>query len=293
MTEKSSVATGLKAQNRLLLNGGNNPLKLSPKTDNWSFFPLRAMQSRRAVIHNSQWGFTLVEIAVVLAVIALLLGGFLKGQEMIHSSRVRSLSENSSAVRTAYLGFLDRFGRIPGDWSATAATLGIGVIINNPIASVATSNNGRLDNPNGANAYAEPNAMWEQIAKSGFIEAGYPGTNAIPTQNNGLTPLNVFGAPIVVGRTNEYLDIASPPPVRLHVYVGRFVPVTAVRELDVKIDDGLPRSGGLRATIVAATIFTGGPSGWGGMDANCVDSAAVPNWDVGSDSQDCNAVLMF
>ena len=253
------------------------------------------MQSGRAVIHSSQWGFTLVEIAVVLVIIALLLGGFLKGQEMIHSSRVRSLSENSSAIRTAYLGFLDRYGRVPGDWSAVAASVGIGAVINNPVAGIPTSNNGRLDNPNGADVYAEPNAMWEQIAKAGFIEAGYPGTNAVPTQNNGLTPLNVYGAPMIVGRTDEYLDVASPPPVRLHVYVGRFAPVAALRELDVKIDDGFPRSGAMRATIVTATIFTGGPSGWGGREASCVASSfgAPPTWNVSGDSQDCNAVLMF
>ncbi len=253
------------------------------------------MQSRRVLFLGGQRGFTLVEIAVVLAIIGLLLGGILKGQEMIHSSRVRSLSENSSAVRTAYLGFIDRYGRVPGDWSAIQASIGIGAVVNNPTAAIVTSNNGRLDNPAGANAYAEPNAMWEQIAKAGFIEAGYPGTNVVPTQNNGLTPLNVYGGPVIVGRTNEYLDAAAPTPTRLHVYIGRFVPVSAMRELDVKIDDGLPRTGTLRATIVASTIFTGGPLGWGGMEASCVNFPAglPPGWDVSADAQDCNAVLMF
>jgi prepilin-type N-terminal cleavage/methylation domain-containing protein len=252
------------------------------------------MLSGRA-IHHSQLGYSLVEIAVVLAIIGLLLGGFLKGQEMIQSSRVRTLAENASSIRTAYLGFQDRYDRVPGDWSAVEATVGIGAVVNNPVAAISTTNNGRLDNPSGANAYAEPNAMWEQLGKAGFIKAGYPGTNAVPTQNNGLTPLNVYGAPIIVGRTNEYLDSASPPPVRLHVYIGRFVPVSAMRELDVKIDDGSPRSGALRATIVTATIFTGGPSGWGGMQAGCINipGGLPPTWNVAADAQDCNAVLMF
>ncbi len=251
------------------------------------------MRYRRANTIGDQRGFTLVEIAIVLVVVALMIAGFLKGQELIDSSRVRTLADTSSGVRTAYLAFLDRYGKIPGDWAASDASIGIGVPVNNPAAAVATSNNGRLDNPAGANVYAEPNAMWEQLSRADFVQGSFAGVNAVPTSNNGLTPLNVFGAPIIVGRTNEYLDAASPAPSQLHVYVGRFVPVSAMRELDVKTDDGFPRSGALRATIATATIFTGGPSGWGGMDSNCVDAASPPNWNVSADSQDCNAVLMF
>lgn len=39
-------------------------------------------------IDRNQVGFTLVEIAIVLVIIGLLLGGILKGQEMINSARV-------------------------------------------------------------------------------------------------------------------------------------------------------------------------------------------------------------
>ena len=36
-------------------------------------------------------GFTLIELAIVLVVIGLLLGGILKGQELIESARARNL----------------------------------------------------------------------------------------------------------------------------------------------------------------------------------------------------------
>ena len=258
-----------------------------------SYFRALWADHRRAPDHRCDSGFTLVEVAIVLVIVALLIAGFLKGQEMIHSSRVRALADTASGIRTAYLGFLDRYDKIPGDWIAADASIGIGVTINNPSSSIATANNGRLDNPSGANAYAEPNALWEQLSKSNFIGGNFTGDNSVPTSANGLTPLNVFGAPIIVGKTNEYLDTASPAPQQLHVYVGRFVPVSIMRELDVKLDDGFPRSGSLRATIPTATTFTGGPSGWGGMDTSCVDSASPPNWNVTADSQDCNAVSMF
>ena len=42
-------------------------------------------------MRRKQLGFTLVEIAIVLVIIGLLLGGILKGQELINSARVRNL----------------------------------------------------------------------------------------------------------------------------------------------------------------------------------------------------------
>ena len=40
---------------------------------------------------RKQTGFTLIEIAIVLVIVGLLLGGVLKGQELIQSARVRNL----------------------------------------------------------------------------------------------------------------------------------------------------------------------------------------------------------
>ena len=59
-----------------------------------------------------QSGFTLVEIAIVLVVIGLLLGGILKGQELVNSARVRSLADLNASAQAAYFGFIDRYGRI-------------------------------------------------------------------------------------------------------------------------------------------------------------------------------------
>ncbi|WP_299068361.1 prepilin-type N-terminal cleavage/methylation domain-containing protein, partial [Accumulibacter sp.] len=40
---------------------------------------------------KQQSGFTLVEIAIVLVIIGLLLGGVLKGQELINSAKVKNM----------------------------------------------------------------------------------------------------------------------------------------------------------------------------------------------------------
>src|ERR1700682_2054802 len=70
-----------------------------------------------------QHGFTLIEIAIVLVIIGLLLGGVLKGQELITGARVRNLISQQDGVKAAYFGFLDRFRALPGDYGNATATI--------------------------------------------------------------------------------------------------------------------------------------------------------------------------
>ncbi len=62
-----------------------------------------------------QAGFTLVEIAIVLVIIGLLLGGVLKGQEMIENAKIKSIVGDMKAIQAAYNGYVDRYKAIPGD----------------------------------------------------------------------------------------------------------------------------------------------------------------------------------
>ena len=68
-------------------------------------------------------GFTLIEIAIVLVIIGLLLGGVLKGQELITSARVRNLISTQDGIKAAYFGFLDRYRALPGDYSAAVGNI--------------------------------------------------------------------------------------------------------------------------------------------------------------------------
>lgn len=229
-------------------------------------------------------GFTLVEIALVLVVIALLVGGILKGFQLVQSSRVRQLASTSASVQSAYFAFHDRFGRVAGDWNAVDAGLAIGEVVNG-----GGNDSGRLDT-SPADPWTESNAFWEQLAKAGFLNGAFRGTAAAePEIGNDLTPLNVFQRPIIIGRTTDYLGAAS---LRRHVLVGRGVPVDLLRELDVKLDDGKAAEGRIRATVddAAVTVF-GGAHLWGGRDPACVN--AVPEWDGAADAQDCNALMIF
>lgn len=232
---------------------------------------------------REQIGFTLVEIALVLVVIGLLIGGILKGMQLISSSRVRSLADSAEATQAAYFGFMDRYRRVPGDWNASAATAAIGVTING-----GGNDSGRIDNPGGLFLWREPNALWEQLSKAEFITGEYAGGFAAPTPDNSLAPVNVFGQVMVVGRTSDYEGGAQ---VKLNFVMGRGIPVGAARELDAKIDDGVANTGRVRATLDDGSVTTfAGPGFWGGRDAGCV---AGGDWNVGGDAQDCNALMLF
>lgn len=64
---------------------------------------------------NQQGGFTLVEIAIVLVIIGLLLGGALKGQEMIKNAEIRNVITDIRGLSTALYAYRDRYNAIPGD----------------------------------------------------------------------------------------------------------------------------------------------------------------------------------
>jgi prepilin-type N-terminal cleavage/methylation domain-containing protein len=64
---------------------------------------------------NKEGGFTLVEIAIVLVIIGLLLGGALKGESLIAQARARNLINDFNGIATAFYAYQDRYHALPGD----------------------------------------------------------------------------------------------------------------------------------------------------------------------------------
>lgn len=231
-----------------------------------------------------QRGFTLVEIAIVLVIIGLLLGGILKGQELITAAKVRNIADQNSGVQAAYYGFIDRFRQIPGDWPATNAAQAI------PGVTTGGNGNGRLDAAGGSE-WTEPLALWEQLSKAGFIQGNYIGGSSAPdAADTDQAPRNAFNGFLVLYRTNDYLDASSTPAERYHLVLGRNIDVKVMRELDLKIDDGLPETGVLRqAATSGAALGDAGQS-----NSACVDSDESPAiWNIAGNEPDCNAVYLY
>lgn len=154
-------------------------------------------------IKHQQSGFTLVEIAIVLVIIGLLLGGVLKGQEMIENSRIKSIVTDMRGVSTAFTGYFDRYHALPGDETpATATARGWGALGGG-------NADGVLALPVGdafLNVSAEHAAMWQVLRASGFL-AGNPltvGQPGLPRSSTGgligaaTTPYGLQGPSVCV-----------------------------------------------------------------------------------------------
>ncbi len=62
-----------------------------------------------------QRAFTLVELAIVMTIIGLLIGGILKGQELLENARVMSTVAQVKSYDAAVAGFRDVYDFLPGD----------------------------------------------------------------------------------------------------------------------------------------------------------------------------------
>lgn len=201
---------------------------------------------------SQQSGFTLIEIAIVLVIIGLLLGGVLKGQELITSARVRNLISQQDGVKAAFFGFQDRFRAYPGDYASAYNTLkcptgasclngnGNGVVQNN--ASPATINGVQSE-------VHEEILVWMHLASAGFLNGSYNMAPAAALFNDDNTPKNPYNIYLQLIYDNVYSDTSGTPPPKHNLKTGAQVPIEIISEVDRKIDDGNGLRGGFRYSI--------------------------------------------
>lgn len=198
---------------------------------------------------NGQSGFTLIEIAIVLVIIGLLLGGVMKGQELIDSAKVKSLANDFRNVPVFLYGYQDRFRATPGDDAAAATHLDGGVRAS---TSGQTPGNGVIEgNWNSAVPTDESYLFWQHIRLAGLA----PGATD-PNAANYL-PTNAAGGTLGVqsGSTANapiYADAGKARPVRgAYVVCSGGIPGKYAKQLDLQLDDGDTAGGAMMAAPAA------------------------------------------
>ena len=121
---------------------------------------------------ESEKGFTLVELAVVMIIIGLLIGGVLKGQELITNAQISSTVTQIRGIDTAAVTFRDMYNSLPGTIRSPATRLPNCDTNTACVPSGGTAANGRLDtgfNADPAAGTDETAAFFLHMAKADLL----------------------------------------------------------------------------------------------------------------------------
>jgi prepilin-type N-terminal cleavage/methylation domain-containing protein len=189
---------------------------------------------------NRQTGFTLIELAIVLVIIGLLLGGVLRGQELINSARVKNLTRDFQNVQVYIYGYQDRFRAMPGD-DAIAATH----IANAQNPANPPANNGLIDGAwNSTTVTDESYLFWQHVRLAG-LAPGSTDLNAAEYQprnaNSGRIGIQSIGP---VGNFLTITGMQGSYAVCSELILGR-----DALQLDTTLDDGNTATGNVRVVL--------------------------------------------
>lgn len=248
------------------------------------------MVNRFCTGRRSEAGFTLVELAVVMIIIGLLIGGVLKGQELIANAQVTSTVAQVKGIDAATTTFRDMFAAIAGDMATAGTRLPNCVGGCAPATVVGVTGNGQINSPFNAAPAVEGVAFWWQLMAADLLSGVDPARGPVfggqfPSARIG----GGFHAGFVAGGAIAAVPgvMAATPPnniraghyLLLHTTANAAASAASVSFLtpnqafrvDSKLDDGVPMSGSVLAAGQAACVSgaAGNPYNEAVAAANC------------------------
>ena len=195
-----------------------------------------------------QTGFTLVEIAIVLVIIGLLLGGILKGQEMIIQAKVKNSITDFSGVSAAYYGYQDRYRAIPGD-DPGATRWGAGAPFCGTPGTPPTCGDRILQGKYYITTNAESTMWWDHLRRSGFVTGG----SGILQPNNAFNGILGVQQGDGAGGAVGVLASATTSGFTNLILCSTNLPDKVAIALDVQMDDGKADAGAVRSAPIQAS----------------------------------------
>ncbi|MGU9951121.1 MAG: type II secretion system protein [Gammaproteobacteria bacterium WSBS_2016_MAG_OTU1] len=210
---------------------------------------------RNALQRSAMRGFTLVEIAIVVVIAGLLVGGIFKGTDLINSARVRSAMDQQVSIQIAWDSFINRYKELPGDYPNAADH------ISGAATPPASTMIGAVSGDGVIIAIESP-IVFQHLTAAGLLRcpACVQVTLGMPSPEN--SPVNPYGGLLAIYSDNVYAGDHNNER-RLALWSVQ-IPANVLHEIDAKIDDSHPGTGVFRGALISSqaneqnsgTLFT-------------------------------------
>lgn len=215
---------------------------------NPTYIKSRATRSNpRSTPRENQPGFTLIEVAIVLAIVGLVLGGIQKGQELVNLAMAKKLQTDFRNIPLFIYSYQDKFRALPGDDPNANSHVG-GIVAAQPSGE---QGNGAIGgNWNSTNISEESLLFWQHIRLAGFA----PGSTVPEDQAN--WSVNAMGGKLGVQSgtaSAENSPLNGGPgltnPIRgAYIICSDAIYGKYVKHIDAALDDGNTATGTMMAT---------------------------------------------